>query len=544
MKIARYWNTVKYLKPIQIEYQIINRFKNTSKGEYEDKEPARNIHLLIEPLDLEDDYISRFKPEEVLNGKVCLLNEMITLDYSKENMDNLLPLYQFNLLYFEYAIAWGAIYKKTGNTVYAEKFQDYFKKYLAENVSYYSYVCSLQIPNVIITLELFDGALDSEFLKLVYREIYRQYQYIEHHLELHLLGNHYFENLKALVIASYLFGEDKKCKKYYGLLEKELQQQILPDGMHFELSPMYHKIILEDILRLNKLSNVEGLIDTNTLNPIIKKMGVAMLTLEDGFSRTPLFNDSGDNVAKTKVALKNEVEKVCQSKLKRESCLPEAGYYRLQEDDMLVLFDAGKIGPEYMPGHGHCDCLSYELAYKGEPIIVNAGTYQYQGNERAYYRSTRAHNTLQIFGDEQSEVWGEHRVARRIKNIKCDYNTNSINAECTTYHGNILCRRIRLENYIMNVWDHVEGNLGSQVVSYIHIAPELDIKEEVNAIIVLKNNHQIAKFSLQNVKAEIIREGELVRYAPEFGLELKGKTLILRWKEDSNKHGYSLTMER
>lgn len=544
MKIARYWNTVKYLKPLQIEYQIINRLKNTSKGEYKDKEPVRKVHLLIESLDLEDDYISRFKPEEVLNGKVRLLNRMIPLDYSKECIDKLLPLYQFNLLYFEYAIAWGATYKKTGNKVYAERFQSYFKRYLAEDLPYYSYVCSLQIPNLIITLELFGDALKKDFIKLIYKEIYRQYQYIEHHLELHLLGNHYFENLKALVITSYLFGEDKKCKRYYSLLEKELQRQILPDGMHFELSPMYHKIILEDILRLKKLPYVEGIIDTNTLNPIVKKMGVAMLTLEDGFSRTPLFNDSGDNVAKMKDSLIIEVEKACQSRLERKNSLPEAGYYRLQENDILVLFDAGKIGPEYMPGHGHCDCLSYELVYKGELVIVNAGTYQYQGDERAYYRSTRAHNTLQILGEEQSEVWGEHRVARRIKNVKCEFTTNSINSECTTYKESRFIRKIWLDNLTLNVLDYVEGNPGSQVVSYIHIAPGFDVREEANTVLILKNNQKVSELSFKNSKVEIIREGELVRYAPEFGLEINGITLVLKWNVDINKHGYSIAMKR
>ena len=32
------------------------------------------------------------------------------------------------------------------------------------------------------------------------------------------------------------------------IYEREISRQILPDGGHFELSPMYHAIILEDLL--------------------------------------------------------------------------------------------------------------------------------------------------------------------------------------------------------------------------------------------------------------------------------------------------------
>ena len=37
------------------------------------------------------------------------------------------------------------------------------------------------------------------------------------------------------------------------ILKKELSEQILPDGGHYELSPMYHSIILEDILDLHNI---------------------------------------------------------------------------------------------------------------------------------------------------------------------------------------------------------------------------------------------------------------------------------------------------
>jgi len=40
------------------------------------------------------------------------------------------------------------------------------------------------------------------------------------------------------------------------LLARELREQILPDGGHFERSPMYHAILLKDVLDLLHLADV------------------------------------------------------------------------------------------------------------------------------------------------------------------------------------------------------------------------------------------------------------------------------------------------
>ncbi len=84
-------------------------------------------------------------------------------------------------------------------------------------------------------------------------------------------------------------------------------------------------------------------------------------------------------------------------------------------NDMMVI-DCGAIGPDYQPGHAHCDTLSYELAIDGRRVIVDSGVHDYEPTQhRAYARSTPAHNTVVIDGQEQSEMWGVFRVARRAR---------------------------------------------------------------------------------------------------------------------------------
>ena len=67
------------------------------------------------------------------------------------------------------------------------------------------------------------------------------------------MGNHVFANAKALVYAGLFFDgieANDWLAKGMKILVKECNEQILPDGGHFELSPMYHAIVLEDILDL------------------------------------------------------------------------------------------------------------------------------------------------------------------------------------------------------------------------------------------------------------------------------------------------------
>jgi uncharacterized heparinase superfamily protein len=95
--------------------------------------------------------------------------------------------------------------------------------------------------------------------------------------------------------------------------------------------------------------------------------------------------------------------------------LQDAGYYGYRgEDGSYIICDAGPIGPDYIPGHGHGDIFSFELSLKGQRVIVDSGIFDYvPGEMRQYCRSTRAHNTVEVDGQDQCEFWDTFRVARR-----------------------------------------------------------------------------------------------------------------------------------
>ena len=91
-------------------------------------------------------------------------------------------------------------------------------------------------------------------------------------------------------------------------------------------------------------------------------------------------------------------------------------------DEVRVVFDVGPLGYLGIAAHGHADALSVLLSVAGEPVLVDPGTYSYHGPEswRMHFRSTAAHNTLEVGGRSQSEsggrfMWTRHADARWLR---------------------------------------------------------------------------------------------------------------------------------
>ena len=105
----------------------------------------------------------------------------------------------------------------------------------------------------------------------------------------------------------------------------------------------------------------------------------------------------------------------------------ESGYYLLgtdfdTPDEVRLLVDAGPLGYLSIAAHGHADALAFLLSIGAHEILVDAGTYAYHTDPkwRRYFRSTRAHNTVSIDGQDQSLqagnfMWTEHAAARCIE---------------------------------------------------------------------------------------------------------------------------------
>jgi hypothetical protein len=112
--------------------------------------------------------------------------------------------------------------------------------------------------------------------------------------------------------------------------------------------------------------------------------------------------------------------------------LPEAGWCLLQygscpamggdaDDRIRVMMDCGALGFGELAAHGHADALSVLLSVYGREVLIDPGTYDYFTHPqwRAYFRGTRAHNTVVVDERDQSEMqgpflWGGRAAARCV----------------------------------------------------------------------------------------------------------------------------------
>ena len=372
-----------------------------------------------------------------------------------------------------------------------------------------------------------------------------QTRWLSKRLEWHLLGNHLFANAKALVFAGLYFSgkeADRWRRKGMGILGKELPEQILSDGGQFERSPMYHALALEDMLDLVNISNAFcDALDTeqadrmDALNKCVPAMLRWLRTMCHPDGEISFFNDAAMNIAPCPSQLCAYAHRLGFADLETESSLvhlPESGYARLTSGNAVLLVDAARIGPDYLPGHAHADTLSFEFSLYGLRIFVNSGTSVYgTGAERLRQRGTAAHNTVIVNGQDSSEVWSGFRVARRAypQNIKTSgvQGVLSIEASHDGYKrlpGEPVHKRAwRLSPGQLAIKDEVDG-LSFPAQARFHLHPEVRLTKinESSGTIQLHCGREIS-WSTGGLPVEI----ERTSWHPEFGVSIPNSCIVL-----------------
>jgi uncharacterized heparinase superfamily protein len=467
---ARYWHTIRHLRPRQILGRLWFHVYQPSA----DRRPAparRAAGRVWRPIGWRE-------PSLLGPDAVTFLNVTGKVDWNDASRGR---LWLFNLHYFDDLTSRGYEERRMWH-------ESLMGRWIRENppgvgVGWAPYPTSLRITNWIKWMLASAPSADAKTLD----SLAMQVRWLGKRLETHLLANHLWANAKALVTAGVFFdGEEADQWRRRGLeiLLAEIDEQILPDGGHFERSPMYHAIVLEDILDLAQLSDVFPGVLPSTLVARLKSVSTRMLrwlrvmSHPDGL--LSFFNDAAFGVAAPWGVLAGHAEvlsiDVDRRPLQPVELLPESGYVRLENDRAVVLCDVAPVGPDYQPAHAHADTLSFEMSVDGRRVIVNGGTSTYTpGAERMRQRGTAAHSTVEIDSVNSSDVWGGFRVARRARpfDVKTGASENSVWAEGAHdgYRhrpGHAIHRRSwLLEHAGLTVTDSVEGSCTRAVARFI-----------------------------------------------------------------------------
>ena len=174
--------------------------------------------------------------------------------------------------------------------------------------------------------------------------LYAQYYILLDNLEYHLLGNHLLENGFSLLFGAYYFKDETLYNKANEILKEELDEQILEDGGHFELSPMYHQLMLFRVLdSINLLQNnawnKQELLELLTSKAEVMLGWLKNISYKNG--DIPLLNDSTNHIAPTSKELFDYADKL--NIHIQTITLKESGYKKIQKANCELIVDIGDI---------------------------------------------------------------------------------------------------------------------------------------------------------------------------------------------------------
>ncbi|MFH0709993.1 MAG: alginate lyase family protein [Pseudomonadota bacterium] len=498
-QLSRFITTVKFLTCKQIAYRLFytlrNRLRYLQKYQHKLLTASRVATLTLQP--------SIHAYPSCDDNRFTFLNLSKTFDTTIDwNYSQYGKLWTYNLTYFDFLHQ---------EEMSKEKALELIHNFIDQSASIHDgfepFPISLRGINWIKFLvkhEISDVKINDS--------LFAHYHILLDNQEYHLLGNHLLENGFSLLFGAYYFHDDSFYKTANKILTAQIEEQILPDGAHFELSPMYHQIMLYRVLDcINLLKN--NLWKDKGLLTLLESKAQTMLgwleAITYGDGAIPLLNDSTNGIAPTTKELTQYAALLGLQA--RHLPLKESGYRKIAKETYECIVDVGNIGPDYIPGHAHSDTFNFELHIDGKPIIIDTGLSTYETNARRNTeRSTSSHNTVMIDDKEQSEVWGGFRVARRAKITDLHEDVDWIEATHDGYTkiGVLHTRQFSFENHKIIIRDTIQSATHHHCIAFLHLHPD----------VLVRINHDTAHIGSCSILFTEYQKIELdtYQYAPEF----------------------------
>ena len=531
-KLFLLFNTLRYLKWQQIYFRLERKLIKPKVTEsFQGLKPNRSETW--EHLPLYDSKID-------IQLNACFLNHAKKLDFPADwNNEAPSKLWVYNLHYFEDLLSTDAAEKRN---FHLELLQNWVNQNpVGYGNGWEPYPTSLRIVNFI---KAWLGGLELD--ERLFNSLFAQTSFLSNDLEKHLLGNHYFVNLKALLFAGVIFNNANWLSIAEKGLISEIPEQILEDGANFELSPMYHSLMLVDMLDMYNLSRAYPTQLSNKLVFLLEKYIPKMLTFMETIAHpdggVAFFNDSVDGISPTKVKIETYAKKlgfeINSLDLKNSQIINNAdsGYICAIVSGKKLIFDASPVGPDYIPGHAHADTLSFELSIGTQRVFVNSGISEYGlSQKRLSQRKTAAHNTVEVDNKDSSQVWSGFRVANRaeiitrhaeLKNDRSIELLAAHNGYKSLFSGCIHTRKLTLNKNSLVISDSLQGTF-KYAKSLFYFHPDLIISFEDN-LLKIEGKEFVLHSNLEGKSASINDSF----WHPEFGAEASNKMLLLEFNKN------------
>ncbi|PAJ74463.1 heparinase [Pseudoalteromonas sp. NBT06-2] len=523
-KILQVFHTLKYLKFEQFWFRFLYRFKKPNvpfvNAELSKLSWNWNGPAIYNQSIFDVSHVRFLSLDGTVNSVLCWN------DPAKEK------LWLYNLHYFD----------DLNSNSFAERKNTHFcfiNKWILENPActgngWEPYPLSLRLVNWVKWFSKHDTVEQKHLSSML-----QQANALSQQLEYHILGNHLFANAKALTFVGCYIG-NSHAEKYLDLglklLDREIPEQFLEDGAHFELSPMYHEILLWDLLELiglAKASQNEKLMRRLPYwSEVASKALYWLKSMIHPDGEVSFFNDSAIGIAAKPQQIFDYATSLGLNvidTLPKVNTNKQSGYSRISSSLYTLIIDHANVGPDYLPGHAHADTLSFELSVGDERVFVNSGTSLYGvSKERLRQRQTAAHNTVVVDGEDSSEVWSGFRVARRAYAKLLDVNQSGIEVCLQAQHdgykrlkGKVThSRRFTTNNNEIHIKDNLVGKF-NQASAFFHLHPDIEFEIVSDRVVKLVTKNKVELTIHSTCRIQISDS----TYHPEFGVSINNKQL-------------------
>ena len=338
---------------------------------------------------------------------------------------------------FYYAVGLGLAFERTGNAVYVQRWVELIDGWLRVTPPGFiaADVTGRRVQNWIYSLPLIIGptARDSgasirpDFHRRLLNSLHEQVEFLCANLT--DKRNHRTLELVAIFLAGVVFPELKRSAHWRAFALEQfvanLASDLLPDGVHCELSTDYHHLVLKNALNFRRLAAANGVAVPASFDECLQRGLEFSLHVHKPDGTVPSLSD-GDargflDLLREGAGLFGRADMLYVATQGREGTPPServahfdsSGYHIVRggwrdenkpfADAQYLVFDCGPLGEG---NHGHFDCLNFELAAFGRSLIVDPGRYTYSEagntNWRVRFRGTAAHNTVCVDGKEQT----------------------------------------------------------------------------------------------------------------------------------------------
>jgi hypothetical protein len=413
--------------------------------------------------------------------------------------------------------------------------------------------------------------------------------FTERHLEISdVNGNHCTADAAGLVFAGLFFGPGGDAARWldtgWSILSREIGRQTSADGVDFEGSVAYHRLVLELFLLPALYREACG----SDVPADYRARLLEMARFSAAYSRpdgsVPLWGDADDaralplggqnlndhrylsgllgaawDVADLRESFAGSRSEVfwllgpgaaaglaaapTPPRPPRSRAFPEGGYYILRNDRDHVFIDCGPVGLAGRGGHGHNDCLSFEAVLDGTHLVSDCGAYLYTASfaERNRFRSSSSHNTPCVDGEEinrfrPDELWTLSYDARPdVRRFETGVGADTFCGAHAGYRRLVPpvtpVRTIVLdhERHTLLVRDAFEGDGRHRLTIPLHLAPGVAARKEGPGHLLLEAGSQRFLLSWSPSEAWSFEVGE-GRVSPSYGVALP--VVRLRWSRE------------